>query len=218
MGNNPVSGTDPDGGGVNDYYKNNSTGKVSWIEGSGEVEGYTHLSASGTDMSVINAVGADIMKGRWGTFINYFEDSHFGEDWFFKAAGQFPHNSSGFMLKLVDKIESLGPAISMSRMTHSWVDNGGWTESKNELEHHMGMFLIAERFGPTTAKFIGTSNELRGLFINDRQSGNLLNALLGKGGTAFEYRDLENNEKGIFKWFEYHGMAEPYQLNWSNNK
>lgn len=43
MANNPLKFTDPDGGGPEDWYQNNTTGELKWINGSGPVEGYTHL-------------------------------------------------------------------------------------------------------------------------------------------------------------------------------
>ncbi|MFN5073468.1 MAG: RHS repeat domain-containing protein [Cyclobacteriaceae bacterium] len=41
MSNNPVNSVDPDGG--LDWYQNNETGDLQWINGSAEVAGFTHL-------------------------------------------------------------------------------------------------------------------------------------------------------------------------------
>ncbi|MCA4900649.1 MAG: fibronectin type III domain-containing protein, partial [Cytophagales bacterium] len=211
MGNNPVSGVDPDGGKFFDFYKEIATGKVSWIDGSGKIDGFEHLSENKYDASVLNAIGADIMKGGWNTFIGYIENKDFGTDWFFKAAEAFPHNASGFMGDLVAKDPRLGNAISLSIMTHDWVAKGGSTERLNTLEHHMGMFLTAEAYGPGFAMSIGDANELRGLFINDWQSGNFWNALFnrparGGGPTAHEWKDVIRNHEGLNKWRAYHGL------------
>lgn len=65
---------------------------------------------------------------------------------------------------------------------------------------------MADKFGQGTAWLIGEMNEFRGFWINDRQNGNMLNALLGNGGTAFEWKDIGNNASGLAKWRSYHGI------------
>ena len=45
---------------------------------------------------------------------------------------------------------------------------------------------------------MGLANEFRGLMVNDRQAGNMMRALTGKGGTAFEWKDLEHNYQAMF--------------------
>jgi hypothetical protein len=44
MGNDPVNSSDPTGG--FDWYTNNETGKTTWIEGTGNIDGYTHLGGA----------------------------------------------------------------------------------------------------------------------------------------------------------------------------
>jgi hypothetical protein len=99
-------------------------------------------------------------------------------------------------------------------MTHDWVDNAtpGFTVDQeapfNRLEHHIGIFLMAEVFGPDQASLVTTANEVRGLAINDRQSSNIWRALSGQravngGATAFEWSDLAHNEEGLGKWRTY---------------
>jgi RHS repeat-associated protein len=83
VGNNPVSGVDPDGGEGTDYYKNKKSGEVIWIDGSGYVEGFEHLGANRTDRPVVDAVGDDIMKRGFNAFTSYLENPRFGEDFFF---------------------------------------------------------------------------------------------------------------------------------------
>ncbi|MBC7935361.1 MAG: hypothetical protein H7Y86_08415, partial [Rhizobacter sp.] len=169
------------------------------------------FTINGEAMTAINAtpsvVGADIMQGGFETFIKYFEA--LGTDYFFNAANRdYNDNASGFMAFMVNNVDGVGDAIRLSQMTHDWVGAGaGFTEQRNELEHHIGMFLMAEKFGPNRAFDIGAANEWRGLLINDRQSGNMRNAIDGRGGTAFEWRDLFNNNEGINKWYKYHGLV-----------
>jgi RHS repeat-associated protein len=152
------------------------------------------------------AVGADIMQGGFETFIKYYEA--LGSDYFFNAANRdYNDNASGIMAVFSDNMDGVGDGIRLSQMTHDWVDGGsGWTEGKNQLEHQIGMFLMAERYGPDRAQLIGSLNEYRGFWINDRQNGNMWNALMGRGGTAFEWKDLKHNNEGIDKWYKYHGL------------
>jgi RHS repeat-associated protein len=42
MKNNPINRVDRDGG-LDDWYKNDATGQVEWFEGSGAIDGWTHL-------------------------------------------------------------------------------------------------------------------------------------------------------------------------------
>ena len=48
---NPMKFVDPDGKAPTDWYRNNVTGKVKWVEGSGAVSGYTHLAYNVSDQS-----------------------------------------------------------------------------------------------------------------------------------------------------------------------
>jgi RHS repeat-associated protein len=212
MGNNPMKYVDKDGGCVGpDCAPIAKVGDCmcSYVE---DGMRYTEIPASDlySDFA-INEVGHTITSGGWDWFINYFDNPDFGENYFFQAAEQFPHNATGLMAWIVENREGVGPAISLSRLTHLWIDNAGWSEDLNALEHHMGMFLISERFGPGVANSIGHANEFRGFGINDRQSGNMWRALLGMparngGSTAFEWSDINNNSIGINKWREYHGL------------
>ena len=207
MGNNPISNTDPDGGCVGDDCA--PVAKLgdcmcSYVGENGNR--YTELPESELYTNFgMNTVGHTITSGGWDWFVNYFENPNFGEDYFFQAAEQFPHNASGLMSFFVDNFDAVGPSISLSRLTHTWVENAGWTPELNALEHNMGMFLLSERYDPQTADLIGMANEMRGLIINDEQSGNMINALRGRGGTAFEWNDIRSNLIGISKWREYHG-------------
>lgn len=164
-------------------------------------------------------VGDAIMNGGFETFISYFEI--LGKDYFFTAANTgFDDNATGLMAFLNNnEANGIGDAIRLSQMTHSWVDRGsGWTAEKNQLEHQIGMFLIAEKYGERQAWRIGSGNELRGLLINDRQNGNLINAILGRGNTAFEWVDLLHNAEGLRKWQDYRGVKDKKKSFWERFK
>ena len=49
--NNPMHFVDPDGKAPTDWYRNNATGKMKWIEGSGNVSGYTNKGYNVSDQS-----------------------------------------------------------------------------------------------------------------------------------------------------------------------
>jgi RHS repeat-associated protein len=49
IGNDPVTGADPTGGDVTDFYKNLSTGQIAWFSGSNAVKGYEDIG--GDDMN-----------------------------------------------------------------------------------------------------------------------------------------------------------------------
>ncbi|MCB0710456.1 MAG: hypothetical protein KDC15_13825, partial [Chitinophagaceae bacterium] len=199
------------------FYGESSIYRAPGFEWENKTQGCITLGAdrsftiNGEGMTALNAtpavVGAAIMEGGFETFIQYFEA--LGADYFFNAANRnYNDNATGFMDFVADNVDGVRDAIRLSQMTHDWVGAGtGWTEKRNELEHHIGMFLMAEKFGPDRALGIGAANEWRGLFINDRQSGNMRNAIDGRGGTAFEWRDLFNNNEGINKWYKYHGLV-----------
>ena len=106
------------------------------------------------------------------------------------------------MANLIEIFPSIGDGINISMMTHDWVDTKGWSVENNALEHNIGMFIISSEHTPNKAFLIGTSNEVRDLIINDRQSGNMKEAISGSlanhgGSTAFEWSDLSHNSEGI---------------------
>jgi hypothetical protein len=209
FGRNPILMIDPNG---DDWFKNEKTGKVEWNNTSGKVgeqvslkgsyDTWTNLGKVQYSKTVIDAVGSNILKGGWPVFMDYYLNKQFGENFFYKAASTYSDNASGLMASIRTQVPSIKDGLLISIMTHDWVNQAGWTEEKNALEHNIGMFLMASKWGPAEAHFIGIGNELRGFFINDRQNNNMFNALLGKpakngGPTAFEWKDLKNNIKGV---------------------
>lgn len=216
-GNNPILNIDLDG---MDWYKNDS-GQVVYDENiksqddlkAAEIGG-SYLHADKFDKSVLDAIGAHIMSSGdkgYDVFTSYLGNSDLGENYFGQAASiNYNTNASGFMGVLTDNFSSVNEGILISQMTHDWVDQAGWNENRNALEHNIGMSLISSGHGDRTALNIGLANEVRGLIINDRQSGNVTNALLGRpanngGSTAFEWSDISNNAEGIQKWRNYNG-------------
>lgn len=212
MGNNPVKFNDVLGNTVEDWFKNLRTGEVKYDEAKGREGDQISIKGStdtweniGTDQyseKVIDAVGKDIMSKSFARgFIKYIESPNFGTDFFFKAAQKFDTRESGFM-KALANVDAINTSISLSNLTHHWVDADGWTQDKNTKEHFMGMFLLSSRYGVEVAELIGVANETRGLIINDRQSGNMIRAIRGLptetgGPTAFEWKDLGANKIGI---------------------
>jgi hypothetical protein len=181
------------------------------------------LSADRYDKSVVDAIGNDIMNATnqsvgqgWDKFMGYFENTDLGKDYFQNAAwGNYDDNSSGLM-GTISKISGVKMSIRISQMTHDWAGAQGWTRDKNALEHNIGLFLVSDSYGPNFAEFIGNSNEIRGLIINDRQNGQMMNALTGIGNTAFEWRDLKHNGEGIDSWRTYRNRPTVIQMNTSN--
>ncbi|WP_150546756.1 RHS repeat-associated core domain-containing protein [Mesonia oceanica] len=220
VSNNPVRYTDPTGMSKNDWYKDKS-GTVVYDESIKDqsdldkagIEG-TYLHEDKFNKKVLDAIGADIMKSKdgYGTFLSYYENENLGSNYFIDAAKiNYNSNAEGFMASITSNFNSVADGILVSMMTHDWVDTQGWTENRNSLEHNLGMFLIADKHGEKAALSIGWGNEWRGLLINDRQSGNMMNALTGRranngAGTAFEWSDISNNYKGLVKWRTYKGF------------
>jgi hypothetical protein len=219
--NNPISRIDPTGA-LDDWYQNEK-GEVIYddnIKSQADLDkagiGGTYLSADKFDKVVSDAIGAHIMRSEngYGVFIEYFENQELGANYFYEVADRhYQDNSSGLMGELVNGIEAMGPSIRISMMTHEWVGTAGWTRELNALEHNIGMFLVADKYGQFTADAIGLGNEMRGLLINDEQSGNMRRALLGRpsrngGPTAFEWSDIFHNAQGIKKWREYRGIPD----------
>jgi RHS repeat-associated protein len=214
MDNDPLNLIDPDGGNPNDWYRNNTTNEVVWIEDSDAVEGHTHLSANALDPSVINAVSESIRSGGIEAFLMYFNDERLGKDYFFNLSHTFDVPRDGWLATVIDNSPVVSDAFHISEWTHTTIANG--TEANNALEHHIGTFLMTYRWGPDMATVITTANEVRGLIINDRQSGNVVRALEGAGGTAFEWSDLGNNAKGLYKYARWH-LGEIFSKKaWSN--
>lgn len=222
---NPVNRIDPTGA-LDDWYMTN-LGSVEYdidIKSQADLDSKgidgKYLSADKYSKNVLDAIGADIMnttntcseKG-WNKFVSYIENPNLGKNYFIDAASKnYNDNSSGFMSVLSSNLSGIKESIRLSQMTHDWADASGWSSSKNKLEHYIGMFLIADKFGESKANFIGTANEVRGLIINDRQTGRMWDAIIGGNRTAFEWRDIKNNLDGIDRWRNYRGIINPVDV------
>jgi RHS repeat-associated protein len=221
VGGHPTIIVDPNG---MDWFKGEN-GDVKYFEGAtGDFsdvktkQEWTHLSADKNDKVVLDAIGNDIMskvksgniEKSWDTFLSYYDNKDLGKDYFLNAANaNYDENSSGIMKFFLDNVEGSREGLRISMMTHDWVDAEGFTVDKNRLEHNIGMFIIAERYGEDKAAVIGELNEYRGLIFRDLGGGDFWNALRGKGNTAFQYSDLEHNVEGRDRWRKYNHLPYP---------
>jgi hypothetical protein len=79
MGNNPIGLVDPDGGRTaspDDFYENNITHEVTWIDGTAEIDGYTRLGAS-YSFSGLDGV-TQWGESRFGDVVMWNKDWHNG--------------------------------------------------------------------------------------------------------------------------------------------
>ena len=221
VGNSPLKYTDPTG---MDWFRDEN-GTVQYFEGETKsFDNWIHLSANKYDKSVVDAIGSDIMTAAeislnagWNKFISYFGNADLGQNYFQNSANiNYDDNASGLMGVIATILPGIKMSIRISQMTHEWVDERGWSESKNAMEHHIGMFLVSDNYLPEYAGFIGGANEIRGLLVNDRQQGQMMDALKGVGNTAFEWRDLADNYEGIQKWRAYRNVPSPIQVFFMN--
>jgi RHS repeat-associated protein len=217
--NNPILFVDPTG---MDWYKNES-GQVLFdknitsqddLKAAGISGSYLH--ANKYDKSVVDAIGSHIMNSENGyeVFNEYMNNADLGDGYFLEAAKQnYSTGAQGIMGFLSDNFSGVEDGILLSQMTHDWVDQAGFTADRNSLEHQVGMSIMSDAHGESRANLIGIGNEMRGLFINDQQSGNMINAIMGKpanngGPTAFEWSDLRNNTKGIEMYNMYKAKSQ----------
>jgi hypothetical protein len=110
MGNNPIIGIDPTGGKVFDWYQNNKTGKLEWINGSAEIEGYTYL---GEDLTF--SFSSFIDRADWDGPNPWFDVS--GEKLFNSVTLDFNQDADGNLLGLA----------SVSYTSQIMTNDGGFT-------------------------------------------------------------------------------------------
>ena len=75
----------------------------------------------------------------------------------------------------------------------SWGHTNFPNPNYDELRHIVSSFLMSYRNGPTLTRDITMGNEMLGLILDTETPG---------PGTAFELRDVINNEKGINSFIE----------------
>lgn len=153
----------------------------------------------GMSKDFIGFVSKMITDGGFATFQNLYD--MMPKDFFYNIAQTFDVPASGKLKELIDAGGAINDAFHISQWTHSLIANG--TPEMNQLEHFIGSFLIAAKYGNDVSYMMTTANELRGLIINDEQSGNVGRALMGRGGTAFEWIDLKNNRTGRGLYNQY---------------
>lgn len=96
MGNNPVNRIDPNGG-FDDWYLNNTTGNLEWINGNGYQEGFTHI---GEDLTFYFSSFID--RTSWNSDVNapkaWFDVS--GEKLYSQITLDFEQDSKGNLIGL----------------------------------------------------------------------------------------------------------------------
>ena len=197
VSNNPIMRIDPNG--LDDGWVKGEDGTVYWDECADNQKttklGETFLSMDKHDPKVENAISADIANKGLDQFLSYYENEELGEDYFLELARCYPHNASGGLGNLLNSRQDLADAFHISEWTHTKIADG--SDRNNTLEHFIGTFLISAKYGTGAAEYVGLANEMRGLLINDRQNGNIIRALTGQAGTAFEWKDLQHNYQAL---------------------
>ncbi|HBH49098.1 MAG TPA: hypothetical protein DDX98_10680, partial [Bacteroidales bacterium] len=217
MANNPVSAIDPTGGIVPNF-ENLETGAIEYFDpGVDPGAGYKFVEWVQKDFDFVNNA---IRNGGWDSFIGFVNDKYLGSDFFFEMAHTYNFEREGWLGNLIDRSPIVADGFFISEWTHSEIANG--TAQANALEHHIGSFLMTGKWGPGGAGAITTANEIRGLIINDRISGNMKEAIRGLpardgGATAFEWSDLKNNMIGGWYYTKWHFSTYVFNKNaWFN--
>jgi RHS repeat-associated protein len=127
MGNNPVSGTDPDGGKVSDWVRNNSTGEYSWdakaVSQSTTQKGFTYIGPS-----IANV-------------FNHFDMSRMGFDHWLKTENIPNINLAGWPGEFSDPTNLFGKIENFTKEDGSGVS--GWAY-KTVDEAYLTLFQVGK--------------------------------------------------------------------------
>lgn len=98
------------------------------------------------------------------------------------------------------------PAVDFAMHVVRWRDEGlrNKTNTSNEMEHHVGTFLMLEYYGLGGFAIV-QGNEAFNLNLDYSTGGlnRVFNALTNYEGNAFEWKDIQNNFKGAEHYLKY---------------
>ena len=217
MGNNWVSRVDPDGGySPPTDFVNVETGETTHVDDG--INQTLYISDGLFQKIKATDFGPD---PRWFSpsyqnilFRAIGNDAlQFGDDASKRFAANFHIYGEGLIYSQIDKLnpdygdygrtvnlfaenfESVDFALHLVRWREEILrpDNGGI--ANNDFEHQAATFLSGQRYGTWLGTNIANLNEVQNLRM-DAANGNLWNAFLGRGGTAFEWKDIHNNMLG----------------------
>ncbi|MDA9316693.1 RHS repeat-associated core domain-containing protein [Polaribacter sp.] len=227
MGNNPVSRIDPDGGySPPTDYVNTNTGERTHVEDgidqtlfinnndlfnqiknfAPENERFFSVYSEQYKGLLFRAIGNDALQFNElasSRFIDNF--AIYGEDLFYSQIDKLTPNYEGYPGPVQTAANNLdvvdfGLKLVVWRQGTLRGDSG---ITNNAFEHQIGSFLTGQRHGSLFGGGIPQYNEVQNIIFADRRNGNIWRALLGMGGTAFEWKDVYNNAVGQALSFHY---------------
>ncbi len=155
-------------------------------------------------------VSEDIRVNGFDIFMQYIEDEDYGVDYFICNCRKIEFERSGWLAKVIEMSPPTKDAFHIVAWRDSMISDG--TPEVNALEHKIGTFLIGAKYGEEMAELIPAMNEIRGLIINDRQNGLMLEALNGSDNTAFTWSDIEHNKEGLKIYKEWYKKEEAERI------
>jgi len=148
---------------------------------------------------LFRAVGNDALQfGEYASqrFIQNFD--LYGEGLFYSQIDKLTPNYAGYPGP-VQTAANNSDAVNFGLKLVVWRQStlrGDSGITNNEFEHQIGTFLNGQSHGTNLSHAISQLNEVQNIVFADRRNGNIGNALLARGGTAFEWKDVYNNWVG----------------------
>jgi hypothetical protein len=220
VGNNPVSGTDPTGGFTD--FKNMETGEVHHVE-----DGFTATIDVSSELFnsikagnfgtvklanqdylklLFSAVSVDISRNNDLGLYQKYRDVY-GSNFFWQglnASYSDEHVQNSALAPTARSVAGNFTDVNLALKAVLWRDgvlapNG----LDNSNQHQMATSILTAKAGIFGAFGITSGNEILNL-RRDAGTGNLRNAIMGRpanngGTTAFEWSDIGNNLKGIWR-------------------
>jgi LysM repeat protein len=155
-------------------------------------------------------ISTEIREGGFEIFMQYIENEKYGVDYFINNCRTFEFDSDGWLGEVIEMSPPTKDAFHIVAWRDALISDG--TPETNALEHKIGVFLIGAKYGEEMAELIPTMNEVRGLIINDRQSGLMWEALMGSENTAFTWSDMKHNKEGLEIYTEWHKKQEAERI------